>query len=264
MDFQKYFDNCFYELNYVDLLELSKQDTGALNNVISLIERSCFGVLIYDDKEYIEYRIYFADNSLKLRGFCIDISMKIESQIRVQLLFEFCKVINSEFNHIDVIDSFNIYQKRLRTGFEKLGYFTIGNEVKEFEGKNAVGVVTGKKGVIRFPTLDKLEMYRSIFSLNKKAQKMYDLGQNAVYLLLDERNNLMKIGHSKTLKVRERTLQGQNPKWQIITAWIAPQKIENELHKKYCTKRVRGEWFSLTFYDLKEINMAMKTFEQII
>ena len=156
-----------------------------------------------------------------------------------------------------------IYIKHVRTGFEKLGYFTIGNEIKEFEGKNAVGIIAGKKGVIRFPTLDKLEMYRSFFSSNKTTQKVSENNQNKIYLLLDGKNNLIKIGHSKILKIREKTLQGQNPNLELIVAWIAPQKIENELHKTFSFKRIRGEWFALTFFDMEKINELMNSFEQI-
>jgi hypothetical protein len=264
-NFQDYFDNYCRELNYSDLIELNKQDNnGALNNVIALIAENCYGVLIYEDKKFIEYVIYFANNSIKLRGISLEISIGLDSQIRIQLLLEFCKLLNSEFPNIDVIDTFNIYQKRLRTGFEKLGYFTIGNEIKEFAGKNAVGMIVGRKGVIRFPTLDKLEMYRSFFYSNKNSQKYSENNQNKIYLLLDRRNNLIKIGRSKILKIREKTLQSQNPNWELITAWIAPQKTENELHKIFQAKRVRGEWFSLTFIDLTEINEIMNSFEQIM
>ncbi|KAB2847200.1 MAG: GIY-YIG nuclease family protein [Melioribacteraceae bacterium] len=262
-NFQEYFDEYCFELSYEDLLELNKQDTGDLNNVLSLLAESCFGVLIYDDQEIIEYVVYFADNTVKLRGMYLKISMKFDSEIRFQLLLVFCKMINHEFNKIDVFDSFNTYQKRLRTGFEKLGYFTIGNEVKEFEGKNAVGIVVGKKGIVRFPTIDKLEMYRSLFSSDKKTQEIFEHKKNKIYLLFDGGKNLIKIGHSKILKIREKTLESQNPNWVLITAWIAPLKIENKLHKRFSAKRVRGEWFALTYIDLQDINEYMTSFEQI-
>jgi Meiotically up-regulated gene 113 len=265
INFQEYFDKHCHELNHADLLELNKQDNnGALNNVISLLAENCFGVLIYEDKKIPEYAVYFANNSIKLRGIFLEISTELDSRIRIQLLFEFCKLINSEFHNVDIFDAFNIYQIRLRTGFEKLGYFTIGNEVKELEGKNVIGIVAVKKGIIRLPILDKLEIYRSFFSSNKNSQKIYESNQNKIYLLFDGKNNLIKIGHSKILKIREKTLQGQSPNWNLVTAWIAPQKIESELHRKFSAKRVRGEWFDLTFFDLKEINEHMNSFVQIL
>ena len=48
INFQDYFDNHFGEdLNRTDLIELSKQDNGALNNVIAFLAENCFGKLQY-------------------------------------------------------------------------------------------------------------------------------------------------------------------------------------------------------------------------
>ncbi len=264
MNFQNYFDEHCYELSRTEILELNKQDTGALNNVISLLRNNCFGVLIYDDKKPAEYLVYFVDNTIKLQGICLEVSLKLINKTRMQLLLEFCKLINSQFARINIFDAFNIYQNQLRTGFEKLGYFTIGSEIKKFQGQNAVSVIDRKKGILRFPTLEKVEMYRSFFISNKKPQKFPKINDNSIYLLYDEKNNLIKIGRSKTPKVRERTLQGENPNWELLAAWDAPKKIEDELHKKFSVKRIRGEWFSLSFVELEEIKIMMKSFEQII
>lgn len=262
LNLEEYFKDHCYDLNREDLIELNKQDTGSLNNVLSLLSTSCFGVLIYDDREILEYVVYFADNSQKLRGIRLELSMKNDDSSRIQLLFEFCRMINHEFRHIDAFDAFNAYQNVLRTGFEKLGYFTFGNEIEKFKGQDAVGIVVGKKGIVRIPSIDKLEMYRRCFS-DRNIYCENELYKNKVYLLFDGKNNLIKIGHSKTLNIREKTLQGENPNWDLITAWIAPQKIETELHNKYSKNRIRGEWFSLTYCDLIDINEIMKTYDSI-
>jgi len=263
LNLEDYFEKHCFDLTRKDLIELNKQDTGALNNVLSMLATSCFGVLIYDDREILEYVVYFADNSQKLRGICLELSMKNDNQFRIQLLLEFCRMINHEFRHIDAFDAFNAYQNRLRTGFEKLGYFTIGNEIEKFKGQDAVGIVAVKKGIIRITSIDKLEMYRSCFSDTNTSCKN-ELNKNKVYLLFDGKNNLIKIGHSKSLQIREKTLQGENPKWDLITAWIAPQKIETELHNKYSKNRIRGEWFALTYCDLLDINEVMKPYDSIM
>ena len=63
------------------------------------------------------------------------------------------------------------------------------------------------------------------------------------YLMVDERDGLVKIGRSKNPEVRERTLQGQAPRIKMLA--ICPGNIEAALHKQFAHYRVRGEWFRL-------------------
>jgi hypothetical protein len=78
------------------------------------------------------------------------------------------------------------------------------------------------------------------------------------YLMLDEATSFYKIGISNTPKFRERTLQGQQPKVELL----AIKKLENrefarnlemELHLKFQEFRTRGEWFDLKDSQIREI-----------
>ena len=67
-----------------------------------------------------------------------------------------------------------------------------------------------------------------------------------VYLMEDLRNGLFKIGRSKTPGKRERTLQSEQPSLILRFSIPAAESDETELHRKFASKRSRGEWFSLT------------------
>jgi len=69
--------------------------------------------------------------------------------------------------------------------------------------------------------------------------------------MYDESSNLYKIGKSKNIHFREKTLAGQIPK--IKTILHLPKDIEFTLHSYYAKKRVRGEWFSLSADDILDL-----------
>jgi hypothetical protein len=64
------------------------------------------------------------------------------------------------------------------------------------------------------------------------------------YLMKNKRNGLYKIGKSVNPRVRERTLQSEDPDIILVKKW--DYEIESYLHKEYSDYRVRGEWFNLT------------------
>ena len=67
----------------------------------------------------------------------------------------------------------------------------------------------------------------------------------------DNNSGYFKIGKSVDCVFRERTLQSQNPSISLVG--FTDDNIETMLHNKYATKRIRGEWFSLTDSDISEI-----------
>jgi len=71
-----------------------------------------------------------------------------------------------------------------------------------------------------------------------------------VYLMEDLRNKTFKIGRSKTPGKRERTLQSEVP--QIVMRFSVPaeEAHEKQLHDRFQSRRMRGEWFALTNDDL--------------
>jgi hypothetical protein len=79
--------------------------------------------------------------------------------------------------------------------------------------------------------------------------------------MLNKRNGFIKIGKSKWPQFREKTLQADEPEIELITFWEAPATLEKQLHKRFAEQRQRGEWFELTFKDLKSIKDIMNEYE---
>ena len=258
---ESYFDKHCFELDSKSISRLNELDNGSINNVISLLNDFCYGFLFYDDREFIEYHIFYIDNRTGLNGLLLELSLELSHVERTQQTIEFCKLINDKYPNADIVDSYNTFQSQLRSGFEKLGYFTIGNEISMFESKNAVGLLPPSKGVLSFFKIDKKGLYRWLFDENEKDITTDESKTKKIYLILDSKNNLIKIGQSFYPKTREKTLHGVSPEWDLITTWIAPVQVEKELHNKFNHKRKRGEWFELDFRDLKEIKDFMSKYK---
>lgn len=257
VNINSYFDEFCYDLDRESIYLLNKQDNGPINNVISHLSNQCYGVHIYDDKDQIEYLIFYIDHKYELSGLALLLSLSLNLNTRTSFTIEFCKLICDKYPHKDIVDVFNCLQHQLRSVFEKMGFFTLGNESKDLP-KGSVGMAPlNSKGFISFPTLDKLSVYRWLFDENIDDLDVDSSKSKKVYLLLDSKNNLIKIGQSINPKLREKTLQGINPEWDLITTWVAPISEEKRLHKLFESKKTRGEWFNLNFNDLKIIKQEM-------
>jgi len=71
--------------------------------------------------------------------------------------------------------------------------------------------------------------------------------------MIDNRNGYIKIGKSKNINYREKTLQSEVPEIELLC--YIDYNIEKELHSMCDDKRVRGEWFNLS---KKDINLIIK------
>lgn len=100
------------------------------------------------------------------------------------------------------------------------------------------------------------EFSHHIFS-NKKTKKTV-LPKMFVYLMINHSNGYYKIGRSANPRFRERTLQAQEPKVELIEFWEAAKKVEIDLHKIFKDKRLRGEWFELNMEDLNQVYSIME------
>jgi hypothetical protein len=98
--------------------------------------------------------------------------------------------------------------------------------------------------------------------INAKMTKMFSdaissSGSNKIastiytYLMKDNHSGFIKIGKSKDVGFRERTLQSQKPSIELVA--YVDRDIEKHLHLTYQSNRVRGEWFSLSESQIKEI-----------
>lgn len=83
-----------------------------------------------------------------------------------------------------------------------------------------------------------------------------------VYLMLDKRNGYYKIGISSEPKFREKTLQSEQPKVQLVAKKKYINRkiagaIEKALHTVYGHKHQRGEWFRLDQEDIRELRETL-------
>lgn len=88
-----------------------------------------------------------------------------------------------------------------------------------------------------------------------------------IYLMQDLDTGCHKIGKSKDPNGRLYQLTKQDTKqptvnnYEIVEAWWAPERTENEMHSRFHQRRVRGEWFQLSEEDLQTFRMLMMPFQ---
>ena len=112
-----------------------------------------------------------------------------------------------------------------------------------------------KRGIIHVRFIDKVEYYREYF--NNTYQIMIIEGKQYVYLMINTETSLIKIGFSIKPGYSEKTLHSQEPSVHLIAYWESSRKTEKELHLKYKSKRMRGEWFRLNMKELYELEAYM-------
>lgn len=83
-----------------------------------------------------------------------------------------------------------------------------------------------------------------------------------VYLMIDTTNGYHKIGISNHPEYREHTLQSEKPTIELLGAKQYPNRaiaeaIEAALHKVYAEKRIRGEWFNLSYPDIADLKKVL-------
>ena len=249
---QKYItENCQY-LSVKDILQMKESDNGPINNVLTGLNKHCYGIWLLDDKTDNNYLLFYINNRTELSGLVC--RFKISDKKRNDFTLGFAKVINQEYpKDNDLIEVFNTFQNHIRTMLEKLNRFTYGNEIPYKNGKL---IVKNKVGIDYVPFVDKKEAFKDIFSTDNENLSAED--GNKIYLMFNPRNGYTKIGRSIKPKVREKTLQGEDPETEIIALWNSPKTIEKELHNKFSEKRIRGEWFNLGISDLLEIKEKME------
>ena len=109
---------------------------------------------------------------------------------------------------------------------------------------------------------EKREMERFLLhqELTKEMEEVNTLEKTAfVYLMIDNRNGLHKIGKSKDPKYREKTLQSEVPSVELVFKCNGYTELEYKLHEKFADKRVRGEWFNLDSKDIIELKKIAVT-----
>ena len=93
-----------------------------------------------------------------------------------------------------------------------------------------------------------------LYIKEKDTERATRLRTTSIYLIKNTRNQYTKIGHSKFVLDREKTLQSEEPEVELIYfKENLNTSIEKSLHNEFKEKRVRGEWFNLSDIDIKQI-----------
>ncbi len=104
--------------------------------------------------------------------------------------------------------------------------------------------------------------YDEIKSDNSKFDSDQQEEDCFVYLMVDTTNSYYKIGISNSPKYREKTLQSEKPTIELICSKSFINRkmcltIEQQLHKTFESKRIRGEWFNLSNNDVEKVKSVL-------
>jgi hypothetical protein len=255
-EFQERFESKIFSLSREDIFELEKFDNGPLNNVITRINKHCYGVSIIDTEKII-FEMFYVNNENELKGDLIRLTLNEKNYF--ELLMRFTAMLAEDYEAVDAISAFNTFQTKLRGFLEKLNFFTTTSiEIKPYLGKGGVMMSTAPRGIVNVILVEHKEFYREFFNNNFKIEKKEN--SEYVYLMVNSYTGYIKIGTSKNPRYREKTLHSQEPTISLIAQWRCDKKVEKELHEKFKNKRVRGEWFRLQLSDLKEIETSMSNY----
>ncbi len=244
-----------YPLSEEQILQLAKTN-GPINNVVIGIDKHCFGVTSGQEKPVFQFLYINGKNELK--GYLLQLIFKQEEFY--SLVVEYSYLLTIEFELDDPVNLYNSLIGYYRMSLEMRFIQTISNFdwelLKETYGDNDPTIIAaGPIEVLYF--LDKREFYQKLVG-----EEFHLITQNVnyVYLLINTRNGLFKIGRSKNPLKREKTLQAEEPEIQLIKYWLADKTFENKMHKFFFKKRVRGEWFKLNINDVLMIRNITNDF----
>jgi len=254
-ELQNIFQDKYSHINESTILEMNiLLNSGDFNNVITGLEKQCFGLIELEGFKELHFQLFYIIRKEKLEGHIIELG--INDDERDNLTFLFSKYLSQENSNLDLIDTFNTFQRQIRSFLEKYDYFTYNPS--EFKGSKPT-IISKGKGILAVLEINKTEFYKDFF--NNRYLKEIQEDYEHIYLMLNSRNGLIKIGQSKIPKFREKTLQSDEPEIHLISLWKAPKIVEKELHTEFKDKRKRGEWFSLTFNDLDLIKQKMVQYD---
>ncbi|WP_299711915.1 hypothetical protein [uncultured Tenacibaculum sp.] len=219
-EIKKYLDENYSLLNRDEIYEMKEFDGGLINNVINNIEKHCYGYWLLDDGFDNNYFLFYVNGGSKLTG--ARIKLQLSDENRNELTFNFARVVNQDYpDDVDLMDVFNRFQYSTRTLLERLSYYTYGDELIKKKGSL---ILENKKGAMYVPILNKKKSIKSIFSINISEECKQE--GNKTYLMFNAKNNYTKIGRSIKPKIREKTLQGEEPDIEIIALWNTSKSVE--------------------------------------
>jgi hypothetical protein len=253
----KHFYNKFYKLNEATILKLNKASNDpSINNVVVGRQYHLYGVGLNDEEQSNDFQLYYINGEHELTGNVL--KLNINDPNRDTLITAFSMHLADNYN-IDVLETFNTYQEYIASTFENLGFMTLrANDLMKYKDSNPMVVAKNVKGILVMPYLYHKDLFKFLFGSVNVITPI--AGESYVYLMHNSKNNYIKIGKSINPTHREKTLQAEEPEITMIAVWKVSEKLEKHLHKLYRHKRMRGEWFNLTFKELKEIKQHVHEF----
>jgi len=258
-DLHHLFNNAWYSLNSDTIIKMNQlSERGELNNVVIGLEKQCFAIALMEDSSDLKYRLYYINGANELMGEMLELTIKMKW--RDELVLFFAHYLADHYKEVDFIDVFNTYQRQTRGMLEAKGYFTVTtSEIEKHQNQNPVIFAPKHRGIVFLKDVRKEVLYKEFFENN--ISKTFKNDTDYVYLMLNKRNSSIKIGRSKKPLFREKTLQSEEPLVEVIAIWEAPNFVERELHNLFASNRKRGEWFDLSFKDLKKIKEHMASYK---
>jgi hypothetical protein len=243
-----------YKLDYDSIVEMSEfHDSTELNNVIVGLNKECFGLIATTE---LDYKLFYVSGK-ELKGDLIELN--IEEEFRDDLVFLFSQYLSTKYTNLEPVSVFNNFQNYTRSFLERNNRLSISStELEKFKDYNFEIIAPGMKGINVIPIINKVDFYRQYFGYSDDIE--LSTQHDYVYLMLNSRTNLIKIGRSIKPAFRERTLQSQEPEIVLIAKWKAPKEIERQLHDTFRQNRKRGEWFELKFGELRQLKEFMKAY----
>jgi len=256
------FENNFFEYDEEQIIRFSKTN-GNIFAVVNDMCKEVYGLYILDENDptFICHIFYITKVNQNLKGFGLQISPTQER--RNQFVSIFSAYIAKNFqdgSKRQVETVFNTFQNMQILTFEQNGY----DIIPELPNKKAsIAIKYNGKGIVHIPRITNEIITNNKFEKEFSTVQIPKIDEHFVYLMLNRRNGYFKIGKSKnsrTLKIREKTLQSEEPDMIIVGLWIVKENYEKILHMEFKDKRLRGEWFNLDETDLDFLHNKMKKF----
>lgn len=221
--------------------EWAETDIGTYN-VVAGLEKEAFGLSLFKP-DTIDYELTYItiNKSGNLEGIALTLNPFFNK--RNELTICFVAFLCKKYKIANQYKVFNEYQRHQRSYFEREGYFTYCDKFLDSIKLKNNPILIHTKGILYVPMA------------NRKRSN-----DNFIYLMHNRQNNYYKIGRSTNVKIRERTLQAQEPDIVLIEKWQASKDAEKLLHEMYKHKKLRGEWFNLTQVEIEEIKEYMNRY----
>lgn len=252
----EYFENNYFSYSFQELRTIYKSlpPTDGFVRFFNHLEDFVFGVSTLIGEHEGKLLLLYAE--YKKDFYSIAIIIPIEDyQFANDITVIMSKRICEKNLDKDFFNVYNLFQD-LRVGaLEALDYYTFN----PFNTPKNSFLLSINQKIIPVEKINRVDFLRSIYG--KTNDKIHLDPINKIYLMVDNRNGLIKIGKSKSPKYREGTLQSKEPEIHLICYWTASPLIEKELHIKYDKFRKRGEWFRLSLKELDEIKNFMDNLE---